>query len=206
MVSPIRRSTLALTVLATLTEEPMHAYRVQTLIQQRGKDRVVNVRQRASIYQTIDRLLRADLIRVRETTKTGDNPQRTVYEITPLGIETSHQWLRDMLATNGNDFPEFPAAIAHLFIIAPDDARHQLEMRTASLETAIAEIDSALAGTGDLPRLFLLEEEYQREMLQVQLKWVRTLIADLESGRLTWTEEWLRALSAEFHNTSHESR
>lgn len=204
MSQSIRRSALALTVLATLTEEPMHAYRMQTLIHERGKGRVVNIRQRASIYQTIDRLLRAELIRVRETTKIDNNPQRTVYEITPLGIKTSHEWLRDMLAATGNEFPEFPVAISHMFAIAPEDARRQLEIRTAAIEAAIAEIDSVMSQTGDVPRLFLLEEEYQREVLRAQLNWVRALIADLESGRLTWSEEWLRALSAQFHGNTHE--
>ena len=39
-----RRSPLALVVLALLYEAPMHPYRMQQLIKERGKDEVVNVR------------------------------------------------------------------------------------------------------------------------------------------------------------------
>src|SRR5215510_9544434 len=56
-MSAHRGSPLALTVLALLHYRPLHPYGVQRLIQQWGKDQVVNVGQRASLYRTIDRLL-----------------------------------------------------------------------------------------------------------------------------------------------------
>ena len=56
MRKKFRRSSIALAVLAFLYERPMHPYRMQQLIKERGKDEVINVRQRASLYQTIDRL------------------------------------------------------------------------------------------------------------------------------------------------------
>ena len=60
-----KRSPLALAVLALLIEAPMHPYRMQQLIRSRGKDQVINVRQRGSLYQTIDRLEREELIAPR---------------------------------------------------------------------------------------------------------------------------------------------
>src|SRR5262245_46087896 len=80
-----RRSTLAMAVLALVVEAPMHAYRMQQLIKERHKDDVVNVAQRNSIYQTIDRLLRDGLIAVKETSREENRPERTVYEITKAG-------------------------------------------------------------------------------------------------------------------------
>jgi hypothetical protein len=53
-----RRSVLALAVLSMLTEEPMHAYRMQQLIKERRKDDIVNVSQRNSVYQTTGGLCR----------------------------------------------------------------------------------------------------------------------------------------------------
>lgn len=70
----VRYSPLALAVLAMLTEAPMHPYRMQQLIKARGKDEVINVSQRNSLYQTIDRLMRGDLIAVRETERDGAFP------------------------------------------------------------------------------------------------------------------------------------
>ncbi|MBN9135172.1 MAG: helix-turn-helix transcriptional regulator, partial [Phyllobacterium sp.] len=58
----IKRSPIALAILAMLYEAPMHPYRMQQLIKERGKDEVINVTQRASLYQTVNRLEREGLI------------------------------------------------------------------------------------------------------------------------------------------------
>src|SRR4029450_5380342 len=98
MKNATRPSPIALAVLALLYEAPMHPYRMQQLIKERGKDEVINVRQRASLYQTIDRLLRAKLIAVRETARGAKRPERTIYELTEAGRETMFMWMREMLA------------------------------------------------------------------------------------------------------------
>src|SRR5215510_14212744 len=98
MKNPIRYSTVALAVLALLYEAPMHPYRMQQLIREREKDDVINVRQRASLYQTIDRLLRDGLIAVQETAKAENRPERTVYRLTEAGREAAFAWLQAMLA------------------------------------------------------------------------------------------------------------
>ena len=61
----------------------MHPYRMQQLIRERGKDQVVNVRQRASVYQAIERLQRDGLIEVRETQRDENWPERTVSTLAP---------------------------------------------------------------------------------------------------------------------------
>jgi hypothetical protein len=40
-------------VLGLACEAPMHPYRMQALIKQRGKEQIANVAQRNSVYQTI---------------------------------------------------------------------------------------------------------------------------------------------------------
>jgi hypothetical protein len=52
------RSPLGVILLGMLFEAPMHAYRMQKLIKQRGVDKVVNVRRLASVYQALEQLLR----------------------------------------------------------------------------------------------------------------------------------------------------
>ena len=61
----MRASPLALTVLLMLIAGPIHPYELQRRIKLWGKDQVVNVAQRASLYKTIDRLTEAGLIGVR---------------------------------------------------------------------------------------------------------------------------------------------
>jgi DNA-binding PadR family transcriptional regulator len=193
-----QRSSLGLTVLFLLYEQPMHVYRMQKLIEAYGKDRVVNVRARASLYQTIERLVRLDLVEVRETVRTAGHPDRIVYAITETGREVATEWLREMLRTTGGEFPEFIAAVSMLFGLAPDDARAQLEVREQRLAAELVDTEAQLSGNPGLPRLFLLEEEYRRAVLDAELSWVRGVIEDLREGRLTWTEQWLRDLAAAF--------
>ena len=178
----------------------MHPYRMQQLIKERGKDLVINVRLRASLYQTIARLLRDGLIAVQETAKAVNRPERTVYRLTEAGRETALAWLRAMLATPAREFPEFPAAVSFLAILTPDDVQAQLEVRSAALAAEIAEIEAGLRLGEELalPRVVLLEAEHLRAMRQAELHWVDVVIADLRTGRLTWSEEQMRAVAARF--------
>jgi DNA-binding PadR family transcriptional regulator len=194
-----RFSPIALAVLALLYEAPMHPYRMQQLIKARGKDEVINVRQRASLYQTIDRLERAQLIAIRETARDEKRPERTIYAITERGRSTLLDWMREMLATPAREFPAFPAILAYLSLLTPADAQSQLERRGQLLAAEIDRLDGELRRGLDLvPRLLLLELEYLRAALATELSWVQTIVAELRSGQLTWDEEWLRAIAAQF--------
>lgn len=202
---PRERSSLGLVVLWLLYEGPKHVYRMQKLIESQGKDRVVNVRSRASLYQTIDRLVRLGHVQIRETVKNESRPDRTVYEITDQGRETAREWLRETLSSTGGEFPEFIAAVSMLFGLEPDDAAQQLETRAERLAAELDETEAQLADNSNLPRLFLLEEEYRSALLRAELDWVRTTVDDLRAGRLDWSEEWLRSIAAEFNPPPEES-
>ena len=196
---PPQRSPLGLIVLWMLYEQPLHVYRMQKLIESQGKNRVVNVRARASLYQTIERLQRLGLVEVVETVRPHAHPERVVYGLTDAGRETAREWLREMLSATGGEFPDFIAAVSILFGLDPEDARRQLEVRAGRLESALEETDAQLAAAPGLPRLFLLEEEYRRAILTAELEWLRGVIDDLRAGRLTWSEEWLREVAAAFN-------
>ncbi|GAA3439010.1 hypothetical protein [Kutzneria kofuensis] len=59
----------------------MHPYRMQQLIKQWGKDEVINVEPRASLYKMIERLRNTGLIAVLNTERDSQWPERTVYEL-----------------------------------------------------------------------------------------------------------------------------
>jgi len=194
-----KRSALGLVVLWELYHGPTHVYGIQKLLEQQGKDRVVNVRARASLYQALDRLERLGLVEVHETVRREGYPDRVVYAITGAGREAAREWLREMLRSTGDDYPEFVAAISILFGLEPDDARAQLELRAGALAVELAAAEAQLGGNPGLPRLFLLEEEYRRAVLAAELAWLRGVIEDIEQGGLTWSEEWLAEIAAAFH-------
>lgn len=191
MTRKFQRSPLALAILVLLHESPMHPYRMQRLIKDRGKDQVINVEQRASLYQTINQLLRADLITFWETNREEGFPERTLYRLTDKGHETAVSWMREILSTPSREYPDFPAAISLIPLLTPEDAVEQLVRRETKLTGQIATLDKDMQAL-DLPRLFLLESEYMRVILEAELNWVRGLIHDIRSGYLSWNQDWMR--------------
>jgi DNA-binding PadR family transcriptional regulator len=194
MSTPHRASPLGVTVLALLHFQPLHPYGIQRLIKQWGKDEVVNVGQRASLYRTIERLLAADLIAVRETGRDQQYPERTVYELTDAGRETMRVWLHEMLAEPKQEFPQFPAALSFVLMLAPREALEVLEQRAAVLAGNLAVLEKNLTDQLEvygLPRVTMLEDEYLRAMTAAELDWIRAIAEDLRSGRLNWTLEEL---------------
>jgi DNA-binding PadR family transcriptional regulator len=192
-------SPLGLMVLWQLFQGPKHVYMIQKLLEQEGKDRVVNVRSRASLYQTLERLVRLGLVEVHETVRQEGYPDRIIYAITEAGREAAREWLRQMLRSTGDDYPDFIAALSILFGLPPDDAATQLEQRAEQLTAELAETEAQFEAAPGLPRLFLLEEEYRRTLLEAELGWLRGVIDDLRAGRLSWSEEWLRQIFSAFH-------
>jgi DNA-binding PadR family transcriptional regulator len=192
-----RSSPLALTVLALLHYQPLHPYGIQRLIKQWGKDQVVNVEQRTSLYRTIERLLAAGLIAVRETERDPRYPERTVYEITGAGRQTARRWLEEMLAEPRQEYPEFPAALSHVLMLEPAELADVLDQRAQRLSSALAAFEANAAAEAEqgLPRIATLEAEYQRAVLDAEASWVQSVIADLRSGKLTWSREELLAFA-----------
>ncbi len=185
-----RRSGLALVVLALLAEEPMHAYRMQQLVRERGKDTVVNVAQRNSIVQTVERLRRDGQIEVLQTLREGNRPERTVYHLTEAGAATFRGWMAEMLSTPAREFPELPAALSFVGLFTTDEVRNWLEHRVAELEQRLAAIATDVPG---LPRVFLIEEEHKRAVTEAELRWVRAIVDELRTGELSWDPEALRS-------------
>lgn len=193
-----RSSPLALTVLALLHYKPLHPYGIQRLVKDWGKEQVVNVRQRASLYRTIERLDGDGLIAVRETERDQQYPERTVYEVTDAGRETARAWLEEMLSAPKQEFPEFPAALSNLLLLTPEEMANVLERRADALAEKLDGLEAAMAAEADrgLPRITRLETEYLRAVTAAELEWVRAVVEDLRAGGLAWTKDQLDALAA----------
>jgi DNA-binding PadR family transcriptional regulator len=191
-----RRSTLGMVLLALLMEAPMHPYRMQQVIKERGQDQLVNVAQRNSVYQALDRLVRDGLVRRASTTREAGRPERTVYQVTEAGAATMRRWLRDMLPTPAREFPEFPAALACMVVLAPEEVRSLLTTRIEEQTSRLAAI-RAQAPPG-LPRIFLIEDEYRAALLTAEISWLRGLVTDLADGTLSWDLAMIEQTLAEF--------
>src|SRR5215472_2431613 len=184
-----RSSPLALAVLSLLHAAPLHPYGIQRLLKQWGKDHVINVGQRANLYKTIRRLDQAGLIAVRQTERDQQYPERTVYELTEAGRQATQAWLSEMLARPRNEFPQFPAALSFVMLLSPPDAAVVLDRRAAAIRGELTSLEATLAEVAFLPRIVLMDDEYQRAMYVAELAWLDSLTAELRSGSLTWSDE-----------------
>jgi DNA-binding PadR family transcriptional regulator len=185
-----RRSPLALAILGLLENGPMHPYGIQRLIKQWGKDQVVNVGQRASLYRMIDRLEEAGFVAAAGTDRDERYPERTTYHLTDAGRAAARQWLAEIVSTPRNEFPEFPAALSFLMLLTPQAARALLDQRREHLVRRLGELDAELAGQGEdgaIPRWALLDTEYQRATTDAELRWVVGTVDALQDGSLTWS-------------------
>ena len=191
----------SLTVLVFLRLRPMHPYELQSIIRLTHKDDFLQLNP-GSLYNSIGRLLQASLIEVAETTRSGRRPERTVYRITARGQEEALKWLRELLQEPAPDSTWFFAALSFLPALNPNDVSEQLQKRVAHLESAIRSYRHVLRTvTPRAGRVNLIELEYALAMRVAELRWVKQILKELRSAKLTWNPERIRQFAADFFTT-----
>jgi DNA-binding PadR family transcriptional regulator len=190
MTTPANRSmrptALGLIVLGMLMEQPMHVYRMQKLIKERGKNKVVNVRQRTSLHQVIDRLTAHGLVeQIGQRDAPENYPGRRVYRITPAGRQAAIDWLTAMITEMPDEFPQFPAALSVLTMVHPDTAAGLISARIATIESILNGLRSEQARL-HVPRIYLLEDEYRVRSLEAESAWLAGVLHDIHDGLLSW--------------------
>jgi DNA-binding PadR family transcriptional regulator len=186
-----RSNPLALAVLVTLYERPMHPYEVAQTLRTRAKQESVRLNY-GSLYAVVESLEKNDLIVARETVREGKRPERTIYEITDEGAREMVDWMTDLIGTPEKEYPKFMAGLSFLPALTPDDALQALRARAEILTFKLAKMRGAirLANESGLPRLFELEAEYEEQVTQAELHFVNGLVKDIESGDLDGLEMW----------------
>jgi len=185
-----RRSTnrdlVEVTVLALLLQQPRHPYELHRFILDTHKDYVSGLPR--SLYHAVDRLAGEGLIEPVDTAREGRRPERTVYRITEEGRAELTTRLRRMLERPDPDTTVLTAAVSLMACLPLDVAESSLRTRVAALEGAVAGADATLTGLQEsgLPRMLLLEVEYERAVRAAELAWLRGLLDDLRTGALAW--------------------
>jgi len=199
------RTLLAYLVLNLLAEAPMHPYEMKRLMHLRGKDQLLPVNL-DSLYHAIGQLERAGLIEAVETSRDGRRPERTTYTATPAGREEVRGWMSELLTEAPGEFPKVIAALAHLPMMEPGEVQADLERRAFVLGVQIAAGDAALRAASEmLPRVLVVEGEFAQALRRAELDWMRALIDDLATGRLTWDHEMLMKVVEAEHRTRETS-
>lgn len=173
-------------VLSLLREAPMHPYQMQGLLRLRHKDEILALK-RGSLYHAIGRLVKTDLIAAKSTSRNGRRPERTTYSITAAGRKEFTRVLRQIIAVPRRESSEFMAAMSFLVHLTPAEALPRLEERAHHLEGEIALRSTGVAAASEhVLRINLVESEYLIAILKAELAWVRGLVAEISTGKLSW--------------------
>ena len=193
MVGKRRRvsNPLALAVLGTLRQAPMHPYEMAATMRSQGKEHSIKLNY-GSLYTVVDNLAKHGLIEAKEASREGRRPERTVYRLTDAGQTELEDWLSELLGTPVKEYPQFEAALTLISILGPDRVLGLLRDRMSALEEAVAAERAELASTPWLPRLFVLESEYGLAMREAELAWVRGIVHELEDGSFPGMDGWAR--------------
>ncbi|MFI7117588.1 PadR family transcriptional regulator [Amycolatopsis sp. NPDC049868] len=191
---------LALAILSTLNERPMHPYEMASVLKSRGKDRDMGIKW-GSFYTVVGNLRKHGLIEAAESGRDGARPERTVYRITDAGRDEMLDWLRELLAGLAPEEPKFVAGLSVMGWLGPDEVVALFRTRLAALEEDIAATRAELARLlEEIPRLVLLETEYHLAIRVAEAEWVRSIMGELTSGSMPGLAQW-RALVAERGST-----
>ncbi|RSN49223.1 PadR family transcriptional regulator [Amycolatopsis sp. WAC 04197] len=191
---------LALAILSTLNERPMHPYEMASVLKSRGKDRDMGIKW-GSFYTVVGNLRKHGLVEAAESGRDGARPERTVYRITDAGRDEMLDWLRELLGELAPEEPKFVAGLSVMGWLGPDEVVALFRTRLAALEEDIASTRAELARLlEEIPRLVLLETEYHLAIRVAEAEWVRSILGELTSGSMPGLAQW-RAMLAERGST-----
>jgi DNA-binding PadR family transcriptional regulator len=182
---------MALAILATVVQRPMHRYEMASLMRARGKDRDMNIKW-GSLYTVVQNLERNGYLEAIGVTRQGARPERTVYQITDAGRDELVAWTRELIAEPEAEHTRFVAGLSVLSVLTPQDAADLLNHRLRRLTESIATLRAELDEIPDVPRLFLIEDEYRIAMTQAEADWTRSILDELSAGTFPHLDAWHR--------------
>ena len=200
---PRRRSNpLALAVLACLTEQPMHPYEMAATMRTRGQDQSIRLNY-GSLYGVVESLLKRGLVEEHEVVREGRRPERTVYRITDEGRAEIDEWMAELLGRSAKEFPQFEAGLSLMGVLPPARVVALLRERIAALQSRLSELDAIVeaATRNGVPRVFLVEMDYERAMVDADCAFTEQLAAEIESESLDGVTFW-----KDVHDTGGEQR
>lgn len=186
---------MALAVLATVVQRPMHRYEMASVMRARGKDRDMDIKW-GSLYTVVQNLERNGYLETIGVTRQGARPERTVYQITDAGRDELVAWTRELVSEPEAEHTRFVAGLSVLAVLAPQDVIDLLRTRLQRLTETVGTLTAQLQQASHVPRLFLIEDEYRIAMTQAEADWVQSLLDELTAGTFPHLDAW-----RSFHET-----
>lgn len=182
---------LALAVLSYLMREPMHPYEMQRLLREYDAERTFKLSYGA-LYSVVKQLSAAGFIEEHTTDRTGKLPERTVYRITPRGVDELHAWLSEIVAKPQPEYSSFVAALSLIVVLPPDDVADLLTSRLEHLRNqheSIRATRNAAVDSGVHP-IFLIEDDYRLSIIQAEIDFVKNFVSTVSDPTSEWSEPW----------------
>lgn len=181
---------LGLAVLATLVAKPMHPYEVASLLRTRGKEHDMPLRW-GSLYTVVGNLEKHGFIAVVENVRHGGRPERTVYRITDAGRAELADWVRELIAEPEPEQPRFMAGLSVAGVLHPDEVTELLAQRRDRMRERLDNRREELARYAtEVPRLFLIETEYELALQEAEFAWVESFLDELTTGSFPMLSQW----------------
>jgi DNA-binding PadR family transcriptional regulator len=181
---------LALAVLSTVYQRPMHRYEMASIMRVRGKEQDMDIKW-GSLYTVVDNMEKHGFLETIGNTRQGARPERTVYQITESGRRELVDWTRELLSSVDPEHPRFAAGLSVLSALPPDEVIELLQIRLDSLDASLASQRAAIGDArAQVPRLFLIENEYAAAMTAAEAAWIRALLDELTSGTYPDLVRW----------------
>ena len=181
---------LALSLLSLLAQRPMYPYEMAQTMRARGKDQNFKVNW-GSLYTVVQNLEKYGFIEAAATEREGRQPERTTYQITGAGRAELRDWLSELLSVPEDERGGFVTALSEAGILPPDEVIGLLTRRLAILDKDNAGQQADLRLWAErLPRVLLIETEYQLAMRVAQADWLRGLVGELAAGTISGMDAW----------------
>jgi DNA-binding PadR family transcriptional regulator len=183
---------LALYLLSLLAQQPMYPYEMAQTLRDRGKDKNFPINW-GSLYTVVANLAKYGFIEEAGTVREGRQPERTTYQITSRGLAELRDWMTELLSVPEDERSGFVAALSEAGILPPDEVIELLTARLTTLDKAnAAQQDDLKVWVERLPRVLLIEAEYQLAMRVAQSQWLRGLLTELVEGTISGIDGWRR--------------
>jgi DNA-binding PadR family transcriptional regulator len=175
-----------LAVLALLTRGPRHTYDMHRFMVDTRKDFIGGLPR--SLYHAVDKLERSGLVAVVGTEQSAGRPDRVRYSITDAGRADVRRRVALLLATPEPDATLAYAALSFMGVLSLDEVMAALRSRVAAIDLRLARLRGDLAEAHDVPRILLVEAEFEQARLDAERRWTASLLDELESGALPWPD------------------
>jgi DNA-binding PadR family transcriptional regulator len=181
---------LGLSLLSLLAQRPMYPYEMAQTLRARGKEQNFTINW-GSLYTVVANLAKYGFIEEAGTIREGRQPERTTYQITERGLAELRDWLKELLTVPEDERGGFVTALSEAGILPPDEVIALLTTRLTTLDKATASQQDDLARWIErLPRVLLIEAEYQLAMRVAQSNWLRGLLTELVEGTISGMDAW----------------